>query len=921
MRNILVLMCLLLFINLFCWGQKRGEINYKEGELLVQLVDNYAPERLLLDFEAYGLTYEGQVSKHMNIYRYSFATGVLAQKAVLKEVRFANGVLEAQNNHYIRQRNTFPNDNVPWQFYNTSGSADVDAPEVWDYGVGDLTVQGDQMVVAIFDGGYSIDDSDVNYWKNANEIPDNGIDDDNNGYIDDYDGWNVVDTSGAISDDGGHGHFVSSVLGTIGNNGVGNTGLCWGVEVLPLEIFNSPFTLESVVLAAFDYIINERMIYDATNGADGAFIVSSNHSYGEGGFPSDAPLWCAAYDVAGQLGIVSAGATWNSYYDVDAVGDLPTSCTEDHLITVTAIDPNDNQYQSGYGLNSIDLGSPSNGSTSEATPVVAGTVPLLLSTACESFVQLYKDYPDSAARLIKQYILMGTEQISDLQCKSVTGGRLNAYHAMALLLNEHCGMSFAPVPKIEYSSKEVCVGDEVQFYDRSYLNPTSWTWSFPGGTPSTSTLQNPTVVYENPGVYGITLTAASADGSRTKSIMDLIVVNAVSGNALPYTQDFNNGSDWTVNNPNNDNTWTLTNDPACNDGAYAMDNFGENNQNTSDYLTADFDLSNVQNAQLIFDVAYAQYNDEFSDELLVNARTCGDPSSIVYQKSGSTLATAPNNTEAFAPSDCSEWRSDTVDLSLYDGQVITLEFVNNSGWGNFIYLDNIRVEGEVINSFRFNTKILLEGAYTNDGQMHTNLNAILPLEQPYNTDPYAYGGKELMTTIPANMVDWVLLEARTGTPSLSGPRTTVTVETKAAMLLSDGSLMDVDGQIGVNFNTLSIGQDYYFCIRHRNHLDVLSATPIQAASLMSYDFSTSITQAFGTNQQKLSEDNYALLFAGDYIQDHSLQNTDYDSWKDAPAQINVYQNRDGNLDGVVQATDYDTWYRNRAKLGVGEVGY
>ena len=220
-----------------------------------------------------------------------------------------------------------------------------------------------------------------------------------------------------------------------------------------------------------------------------------------------------------------------------------------------------------------------------------------------------------------------------------------------------------------------------------------------------------------------------------------------------------------------------------------------------------------------------------------------------------------------------------------------------------------------------NAKILLEGAYDENGNMHTDINDIIPAVQPYRNAPYNYLGEEELAVIPSGMVDWVLVEARKGTPNISGERNTITVESRAALLMEDGSIRDVDGISPVAFEYLINGQDYYFCIRHRNHLDVLTANELELNDEMNYDFTTNINQAFGPSQMKLSEDNKALLYAGDYNGDGIIQISDYDVWKANPAILDTYENADGTLDGVIQLTDFDAWRPNKAKIGTVEIGF
>jgi len=229
-------------------------------------------------------------------------------------------------------------------------------------------------------------------------------------------------------------------------------------------------------------------------------------------------------------------------------------------------------------------------------------------------------------------------------------------------------------------------------------------------------------------------------------------------------------------------------------------------------------------------------------------------------------------------------------------------------------------DGTPLVSFNLHAKVFLEGAYEGNDTMRSSLMTLLPINQPFNTAPYHYNGNESLSSVSNGIVDWVLVEARSGTPNLSGSRGTTTVETKAGILLTNGNIVDVDGN-SLTFASLTAGESYYFCIRHRNHLDVFTANPSIAASDMFYDFTTSPDQALGSFQQKVFVDGKAMMHAGDFNQDGTIQVSDYDAWKANPAQIDVYVPTDGNLDGVVQNTDADAWYPNKAKLGVVEIGF
>lgn len=219
------------------------------------------------------------------------------------------------------------------------------------------------------------------------------------------------------------------------------------------------------------------------------------------------------------------------------------------------------------------------------------------------------------------------------------------------------------------------------------------------------------------------------------------------------------------------------------------------------------------------------------------------------------------------------------------------------------------------------SKVFLEGCYANNQTMDTNLNNWLPLSQPFNIAPYNYQGSESLESIPTDMVDWVLVEVRTGTPNLGGTAGTTVLESKAGILLSNGEIAGTDGTLGLRFESLEEGQSYHFAIRHLNHLDVLTANPIMAELEMQYDFSLSPEMAFGNEQQKLSSDGTPLLFSGDANGDGIILNTDYDLWFVNNAVLNTYSPTDWNLDGTIQVTDYDLWFVNKAKVGNIEIQY
>ena len=350
-------------------------------------------------------------------------------------------IISAQYDSPVQFRDSIPND-PKWP---DQWSLDrIGLPAVWDYGTGGKTADGHEIVVAILDSGFDIthDDFQGNIWVNEKEA--NGIlgeDDDNNGFIDDFNGWNFINNTN-IHSVTGHGTSVAGIIGGKGNNGLGITGINWDVKIMFLTV-----DLISEVIGAFNYVIDQRELYNSTNGTDGAFVVVTNGSFGQDRkFCEDQPAWGAMYDLLGQVGVLNVAATANENWDVDELGDMPTTCTSDFLVAVTGTDVKDERSQNAaFGAASIDLGAPgantvtlslsqnyntSFGGTSAACPHVAGTVALLYSMPCPDLYERALADPPSVALLMRNAILQNTFPIASLRGKTVTGGRLDAYESM-----------------------------------------------------------------------------------------------------------------------------------------------------------------------------------------------------------------------------------------------------------------------------------------------------------------------------------------------------------------------------------------------------------------------------------------------------------------------------------------------------------
>ncbi len=432
---------------------------YVPGEMIIQLnpdikgVQEDIIKKIEKDLISMQLQHARLLSKRMGVWLISYVNNKASDMAALAKLKAHPAIAEAQFNHYISQRETIPNDAIffeQWALKNTGQQggvpdADIDATDAWDINPGGVTENGDTVVVAIIDGGCFLEHPDLLLWKNQHEIPDNGVDDDNNGYIDDYDGWNAYMHSGNVTNDS-HGTHVCGIAGARGNNGIGVSGVNWHAKILPVC---GSSTTESVVVEAYGYVLELRATYNESNADSGAFIISSNASFGVNfGNPEDYPIWGAMYDSLGMEGIISAAATMNISRDVDVVGDVPTAFSSEFLISVTNTNRYDEKRSSAaYGDTTIDLGAPGtnimstryDGSyitktgTSMASPHVAGAVAYLLSAADHNFLNNYKNDPETYCLKLKQYILDGVDTLPGFDTLTVSGGRLNLYKSLMIL--------------------------------------------------------------------------------------------------------------------------------------------------------------------------------------------------------------------------------------------------------------------------------------------------------------------------------------------------------------------------------------------------------------------------------------------------------------------------------------------------------
>ena len=226
-----------------------------------------------------------------------------------------------------------------WGLHNGTIDADIDAPEAWDRSTGSAST-----VVAVVDSGVAWEHPDLapNMWSNADEIADNGVDDDGNGKVDDIRGWDFIDADNNPWDYNGHGTHVAGTIAARGDNGIGITGVAWEASIMPVRALNAVGTGTNAG-------ITDAFTYAAANGAK---VVNASL----GGGPRSQAQSDAITDNPNTLFVFAAG---NDGTNNDVSPHFPCNYTASNLICVAATDNTDTLADfSNYGASSVDLAAP-----------------------------------------------------------------------------------------------------------------------------------------------------------------------------------------------------------------------------------------------------------------------------------------------------------------------------------------------------------------------------------------------------------------------------------------------------------------------------------------------------------------------------------------------------------------------------------
>ncbi len=439
----------LLFISYFTIFSSLGiasDLVYKPGELLVRFAPKSdGKQRTLSEKNDFLDSISGGNVKHS----YKIVPGLtlvklrenLSVEDAVPAFKSTSGILYAEPNYKIKLLSTFPNDpNFAqlWGMHNegqTGGTegADIEAPEAWD-----IATDANSIIVAVLDTGvdYTHPDLADNIWVNEAELNGiQGVDDDENDYVDDVYGWDFADGDADPKDYYYHGTHCAGTVGAAGGNDEGVVGVCWNVKIMNLKVFPNygDETFISGAIKAIEYAVDKE-----------AKILSN--SWGGGPDSNSLREAIQAADANGVLFVAAAGNYPQlPWLDNDAIPVYPASYDCNNVISVMSTDHDDNRSSfSHYGANSVDLGAPGSdilstfptyetsamsgygystnyemiSGTSMATPHVAGACALVWSMN------------PALSHLEVKDIILDTVDVTDPQLECVSEGRLNLYNAI-----------------------------------------------------------------------------------------------------------------------------------------------------------------------------------------------------------------------------------------------------------------------------------------------------------------------------------------------------------------------------------------------------------------------------------------------------------------------------------------------------------
>jgi len=385
-------------------GALRQAGRFKPGEVLVKFATGVVASQAAANLAVDGLAIAGEIPS-LDIKRLEVPPG--QEMMWIEKLRGDPGLLFVEPNYLARAAETIPDDP---HYTEQWGLPRIRAPEAWGFTTGD-----DLITVAVIDTGVDLDHPDLvsKLWLNADEVPDNGLDDDGNGYVDDSYGWDFVNDDAEPQDDYWHGTHVAGVAAADTDNGQGVAGVSWGAKIMPLKALNASGDGNYADVAS-------AIVYAADNGARILNLSLGGEDY--------SAALAEAVGYARERGCLLAAAAGNES------GAVLYPAANDGVLAVVATTRWDGRwYRSNYGPE-VDVAAPgadiysttlndaylSASGTSAAAPHVSGLAALVWSVQPDLT-------NDDVARVI-------TETVRDLGApgwdRFYGWGRIDAYQAV-----------------------------------------------------------------------------------------------------------------------------------------------------------------------------------------------------------------------------------------------------------------------------------------------------------------------------------------------------------------------------------------------------------------------------------------------------------------------------------------------------------
>jgi subtilisin family serine protease len=635
--------------------------------------------------------------------------------------------------------------------------ADVDAPEAWALQMGDPNI-----VIAITDDGVDLDHEDLEVWYNPGESGDgkenNGVDDDGNGYVDDYRGWDFFDNDNdpnPIDPEDNHGTACTGVAAARGDNGLGVAGMAYGCPALSIKICRGDNFIDTRTIGeAIEYSADLADViscswggdYDISYVMDGIdYAVTSGRgglgcavfcATGNGADMGEGILFPARYINTIAVGACNNMGTWSSYSQYGNEIDFVTPSDGGTLAITTTDRTGSAGYNSGSYFQNF-------GGTSSATPLAAGIAALILSMEPMTSASDIRDIMRNTCDKIG-----GTPYDDSGWNKYYGHGRVNAYKALTCR-----GI-------LRFSSSEYTVGEDgvsavlkVQRTFRSSGNITVNVATSDGtataGADYAATSQN---LFFGNGETEKTFSIQILDELEIEEDETVIVTlsnpggGAVLGSpntaeltildneypTLPYSQDFSDGmpgNGWEFYSSNNYGRIQVT------DGRLGMD-VSSNNHYALNEATLTLDMSCFEGVQLCF--FQAELGDE-PESLPLNFTGHYDGDGVVISHDGNTWYTIKNASDLDVGS---SGQTFTVDMDA------CVADIQSNYDPSFVYSPSFKIKFQQFDDCSYNT----DGRVWDDVSVTGNIDKTPPTVEISYSEPGPFTYTDTIT-VTATLTD------------------------------------------------------------------------------------------------------------------------------------------------------------------------